>query len=904
MSFYSIPSLAAIITLAGLFFYCLFHGKKDTSLKLLLLIIFFFFLYVTCEFLLLNTKDMRIALIWDKLLYFAAVLVVSVYLNLTFCYPKPFTVLKGRRYIYIMLYLPSFFLIAMLPTDLFIAGMQPEYWGWGKVEGILYGCFRIYMMIYFLAALFSCFIKRFSSDACTKNGLDILGIAYLCPVFITLMVILVLQPLKINAFNIMLIPVSIIVFAVIIAYAITHQKLLYDVRLLLAPAIKTRKYRFHQKVKSLIHNLHAHDFDYHRLVGMLHETLRCAVGLEVNGQPVADCGGDAAFRQFQVTALDHEILQLQEAANSGREQLHLLSQATFDNFEQIHAHLEACGIEAILPVFDDGQLLGTLKFGRGFSDKIYSRQDFQLISALCTQLVVALKYIRKLEAQVALKDRLIEKLQQKIALKETQAQFVTTDRVIPSVPPPRVVFIGKSRDITLPLPGVTRYETVDEALKDVRADLFIVDGRHGPPDGAVARLPVDKPLILIGAFDDAPRGLNSRWVDLIAADQVAQRLPAAISFLIRLQRAVRFQAHGHDFVTESPRLLDVLARLGHSAAASKTILITGESGTGKELIAAYAGQVCGQKTISVNCAAISPSLFESAFYGHERGAFTGADLRHQGFLEQADQGILFLDEISELPMEMQAKLLRVIEGAPFQRVGGGDFLQPEVRFICATNRDLKQLVKAGKFREDLLYRLDQLSFVLPALRQRKADIALLSGSFLLRCKWRHRIDARMDAATLEKLETHAWPGNVRELANTVLKHVLEAKNVAARQQSDTPESLPDQLRLLEAALIGDSLQRYTTQRQAADALGIPISTLRSKLKRLDLSTAPDPEMFRLPGSNESSLSETMNLYEACLINETFRQCLTQSEAARRLGIPLSTLRSKLKKHSLELRMLN
>jgi DNA-binding NtrC family response regulator len=247
-------------------------------------------------------------------------------------------------------------------------------------------------------------------------------------------------------------------------------------------------------------------------------------------------------------------------------------------------------------------------------------------------------------------------------------------------------------------------------------------------------------------------------------------------------------------------------------------------------------------------------------------------------------------------------LLRIIEGAPFQRVGGGLFIQPNVQFVCATNRDLKQSVKAGKFREDLLYRLDQLSFILPPLNQRKEDVPLLGGYYWLRFKRRYRVDAAINLAMLERLTQHSWPGNVRELANTIMKWVVDAKNEAMTAGQAKTSSLPEKLKILEAALIHDSLKRHGSKSKAAQALGLPFSTLRSKLKKIDIRADVDPDGLHLTFPDDGlSLTEKLNLYETDIISEGLRCSDTQSEAARVLGIPLSTLRSKLKKHNIEAR---
>ncbi|RJQ74633.1 MAG: AAA family ATPase, partial [Desulfobacteraceae bacterium] len=696
MSLFSLPSLCASIALVFLIFYAFARGPKSALVNVLLSSIFFSMAYMVCEFLLINTASRSTALVWDKIIYFSISISTANYLHLALIYPKPFKFMQSCSYILALIYLPAVFFIAFLPTDYFIAGMQPEYWGWGKEEGPLYNYFRFYLAIYFTTCILSFAIKRRHADPKMKNGLALFLIAYLVPAAVTGVVTFTLQPMGINKFNIMVHPLAIIFSVCFHTYAIIRQHLLYDIQLLLAPAIKTGKYHFHQKMKALIHNIHGHDFDYKQLVRMLNDTLKCAVGLNINGKPVAACGGDDAFLQFKLEELDQEIVQLQTLGKMGHEELQLLSQATFENFETIHAHLEKCGIEAILPIYDDGQILGTLKFGKGFSEKIYSKQDFQLISALWTQLVVALKYIRKLEEQVALKDNLIEKLNQKIQLQEDHALPFRSHRTLVPNETARAVFISKTDDLVLGMPDVKKYSVLNEALKDKNAGLFILDGRDGILRKGLELKDLPKPLIIIGTYQDVPDALKDRLIDVVAPDRIEERLRPAVHFLLGLHQAVRFKVNGNHFVSASPKVLGVLARIQQAAKEARTMLVTGETGTGKELIACYIGQTCRKKIISVNCAAISTGLFESAFCGHEKGAFTGADQCHRGYLEQADKAILFLDEISELPLDLQAKLLRIIEGAPFQRLGGRLFIHPDVQFICATNRDLKQLVKAGK----------------------------------------------------------------------------------------------------------------------------------------------------------------------------------------------------------------
>jgi DNA-binding NtrC family response regulator len=896
MSLYSIPSLIASLILCFSFFFVISRHDRTPEIKILSCLIISAFIYMLCEFLLINTHDKSTALLIDKIIYIAIPIATALYLNLALVYPKPFNFMRFTSLITVALYLPSLFFILFIPTNYFIAGMQSEYWGWGKIEGPLYNYFRFYLAVFHLACILSFVFKLRNAEPKGKDGILLFIIASLIPAIAIVFVTLVLQPLGVKNLNIMFFSFSIIISLIIVIHTITNKDLLYDMQLLLAPAVKTHKYYFHKKLKALINDIHG--VDYKQIVQMLQSVLKCAVGLNVNGKSAAACGGNDAFAQFRLEELEREIFDLQTMGKKGQEELLLLSRATFENFEAIHAQLEACGIEAILPIYDQGQILGTLKFGKGFSEKIYSKQDFQLISALWTQLVVALKYIRKLEEQLSLKDALIEKLNHKIQLQGNDAPALFGgDKPFDD----RTVFVSARNDLELPIACAATYTSLRDALNDQDADAFVVDGRiaGAAKKDELARL--NKPAVIIGSFRDLPSGPAPRWVDVVAPHRMDKALQPALQSLLSLHRAVRFQVNDSDFITASPKLLTVLSRLQQIAKTAGTILIQGETGTGKELIASYVGQLCNKKIVAVNCAAINGGLFESTFFGHEKGAFTGADQCHRGYLEQSDKAVLFLDEISELPPEMQAKLLRIIEGAPFQRVGGNNFIRPDVQFVCATNRDLKQLVQTGRFREDLLYRLDQIKFELPALNQRREDIALLSGYYLLRFKNLHHVDACIGQAMLERLKSRAWHGNVRELCNAVLKMVLDAKHESASRLLDPSASLPDRIKTFEAALIHDSLKRHPSKTRAAQALGIPFSTLRSKLKKMDFRAPEDPELFNLPVhlNHGASLSEKLSQYEELLISESLKGCETQSEAARMLGIPLSTLRSKLKRHGIE-----
>ena len=900
LSLFSLPSLGAVFVLFFLFFCALRKGRRSPSIALLQSIILHSMIYMVCECLLINTTRRPWALLWDKSIYYAIPVIAANMLHLSLVYPKPCDFLKGRRYLLALVYLPVLFFIGLLPTDQFIAGLQIEYWGWGKVEGPFYDYFRCYLMLAFWGAILTIIIRRCYADPRSRNGLSFLGFAYLGPVIVTTIVTVVLQPLGINTFNIMVHPVSIIYAAGFVAYAIIRQHILFDMQLLLAPAIKTSKYRFHQRVKAMIRQIHGHNLDYSGIVALLHDAFKCAVGLNIDGQPMASRGGDAAFAQARLAELDQQIELLHEREDVASHEVQVLSRATFENFDTLYGHLEASGIEAILPLYDDGRILGTLKFGHGFSDKIYSKQDFQLISALWSQLVVALKYIRKLEEQMAVKDRIISKLKGKIRLLQTDFRSVAGLEEPEPAAAVSVVWLSSHPDCVPPLDNCTPYGCLQRALEEKHPEVVVVDGRMMSARMRSDLHSLKKPLIVIGSGRDTPDVSNIRMVEHIPDDQIEERLAPAVQFLGWLKRAVRFQVDDVDFITVSGRLVAMLTRIEQLAPHADAILLAGKTGTGKELIAAHIAQICKKEMVSVNCAAISDELFESAFFGHEKGAFTGADKCHQGYLEQAHEGILFLDEISELPMELQTKLLRILEGRAFQRVGGQLFVRPRVQFIFASNRDLHALMKKGAFREDLLYRMDQLSFELPPLCDRREDIELLAGYYLMRHKNRYRVDAHINADAMAALKSNTWPGNVRELSNAVLKMVMDAQDEPAGKTHKKTESLPEMVKSYEAALIQASLKRCASKNKAAEALGIPVSTLRSKLKRIDLQGAFDLDIRSTSSaSDDSNLSEKLSRYEISLINSSLNRCGSQSEAARALGIPLSTLRSKVKKHNID-----
>ena len=303
---------------------------------------------------------------------------------------------------------------------------------------------------------------------------------------------------------------------------------------------------------------------------------------------------------------------------------------------------------------------------------------------------------------------------------------------------------------------------------------------------------------------------------------------------------------GYDeMVGECPPMQELKARIERVAGATGCVLIRGGSGTGKELVARAvhrASPRADRPMLAVNCAAIPADLIESQLFGHKAGSFTGADRDHEGYFQQADLGTLFLDEVGELPLEGQAKLLRVLEGHPFQPIGSTETVSVDVRVIAATNQDLEAYVRNKRFREDLYYRLSVFSLDVPPLRDRGEDVETLVDWFLDHYRHQHgRPKLRLSSAARKKLLSYHWPGNVRQLRNVMdsavvlaLGNTIEPGDLGLRQvDSDEIESL--RLADWEPRLITQALDRVSGNvAEAAKLLGIGRATLYRKLEEYDI----------------------------------------------------------------------
>jgi PAS domain S-box-containing protein len=342
---------------------------------------------------------------------------------------------------------------------------------------------------------------------------------------------------------------------------------------------------------------------------------------------------------------------------------------------------------------------------------------------------------------------------------------------------------------------------------------------------------------------------------------VDERIAAEKRIRLLLDEAeyLRESAGIGEMLGQSAAMKELFTSLKRVAATDATVLVLGETGTGKELIARSLHEASARKEkplVRVNCAAIPGTLMESEFFGHERGAFTGATAKREGRFALADGGTIFLDEVGELPLDLQAKLLRVLQEGEFEPLGGTRTRKVNVRVVAATNRDLGDMVRDGKFREDLFYRLNVFPLRVPPLRERGADIALLAGAFVER--FARRMGRRIEPLHPEavtRLREYAWPGNVRELQNVIERAIilspgsrleLHRAMPAGSVPTPPPAAEAESTRILSAAEM-ESLERANIERAlaacagkisgetgAAQRLGLAPSTLSSRMKALGI----------------------------------------------------------------------
>ena len=351
-----------------------------------------------------------------------------------------------------------------------------------------------------------------------------------------------------------------------------------------------------------------------------------------------------------------------------------------------------------------------------------------------------------------------------------------------------------------------------------------------------------------GAFYYLQKPIDLDVLDRIVDRALEQRHRISENEILREQIGERVPFGG--IMGCSPAIEEALNVVARAAPSRATVLLRGESGTGKELMARAVHEASPRADhpfVPVNCAALNKGLIESELFGHEKGSFTGADVRRAGRFEQADGGTLFLDELAEIPLDVQVKLLRVLQERKIERVGSGVEIEVDVRLIGATNRDLAALVAQGAFREDLFYRLNVVAVELPPLRQRKDDIPLLADHFLARyAEENGKAVGEVSKEALDILTRYAYPGNVRELQNIVERAVVMARGsvvtradlpVEVQKAAPAPvaDTLPAQVEELEKKAIAQALERANgVQSRAAEILGLTERNLRYKLKKYGL----------------------------------------------------------------------
>jgi transcriptional regulator with GAF, ATPase, and Fis domain len=377
--------------------------------------------------------------------------------------------------------------------------------------------------------------------------------------------------------------------------------------------------------------------------------------------------------------------------------------------------------------------------------------------------------------------------------------------------------------------------------------------------------------ILEHRFSQTQIHLEQRTRDLDQAnadlrDQIAERLKAAEALRqayeelrqlkerlqeenLYLQEEIRLDHDFEEIITRSEALKQVLRKVEQVAATDSTVLVLGETGTGKELLARAVHKISPRRDrplVKVNCAALPLGLVESELFGHEKGAFTGALARRIGRFELADGGTIFLDEIGDLPLELQVKLLRVLQEGEFERLGSPRTIRVDVRVIAATNRDLRDAMANGEFRQDLYYRLSAFPILLPPLRERREDIALLVQHFVQRYAARTGIEIRsVSPRVMEALAAYPWPGNVRELEHVVERGIittggpnLEPGDWLPRMEAPAPVAEQASLEELERQHIIKVLEstgwRVSGERGAATILGLKRTTLEARMRKLGI----------------------------------------------------------------------
>ncbi len=397
-------------------------------------------------------------------------------------------------------------------------------------------------------------------------------------------------------------------------------------------------------------------------------------------------------------------------------------------------------------------------------------------------------------------------------------------------------------DIAMPgRDGIAVLEELREGFPDL--PVVMMSG-HGNIETAVRST-------RLGAFDFIEKPLSAEKLLLTLQHAVDQRRLALENRRLRAE-ALR----AHEILGDSERIVRLKQQIAQAAPTNGWVLITGENGTGKELVARQIhlqSRRVAEPFVEVNCAAIPEELIESELFGHEKGAFTGAIARKLGKFELSHRGTLFLDEIADMSLKTQAKVLRVLQESKFERVGGNEPIEVDVRVIAATNKDLEKEIAAGTFREDLYYRLAVIPFHVPALRERSEDIPALARAFVAEFCSEAGVKTKVLAPrTLEILQGYSWPGNVRELRNLMERLVLMTpgtriqpdhlpdgmRGATARDESGPSATLEDARRAFEREFLLAKLREHGGNvSRTAEAVGLARESLSRKIRALKIETS-------------------------------------------------------------------
>lgn len=421
-------------------------------------------------------------------------------------------------------------------------------------------------------------------------------------------------------------------------------------------------------------------------------------------------------------------------------------------------------------------------------------------------------------------------------LRARRYQLVVTDLKMPGASGLDVLRESKHADATIPVILLTAYGSVEEAVTAMKD----------------------------GAFDFLQKPVDLEHLKLLVQRAARQQELLRENLLLREEYSARYGFPR--IVGEHASIREISQQIQRVAATDSTVLLLGESGTGKELFARAVHHLSARREspfVALNCAAIPEGLVENELFGHERGAFTGAGARKIGKMDLAHHGTFFLDEIGELPLAVQAKLLRVLEEKRFERVGGTQSIDVDVRFVVATNRDLQKLAAEKLFREDLYFRISAVPLTIPPLRERGEDVLLLADHFLQKFGREFgKPRVKLSKHSRERLSAYRWPGNVRELQNALERAVILA---------DSEEISPA-------------------------ALQLPVS-------KPSAEAVPDgllPEKFSWEGTLEEVTSRASGHVERVLLDHTLRECKwNKTRAAEKLGISSKSLLAKLRSAGLE-----